>query len=92
VNPTTRGGHQRFGDAVGHTAWLPDIKDHLDIVAGQLNIADQSLHHVVRFRQQLQLVAFYATNALTPFTQLEQGFCHRAVIFREDMFAGFEVV
>ncbi|VGP79475.1 hypothetical protein SB00610_03878 [Klebsiella quasipneumoniae subsp. similipneumoniae] len=61
-------------------------------MASQLNIADQGLHDVVRFRQQLQLVAFYAANALAPFAQLEQGLGHRAVIFREDMFAGFEVV
>ena len=92
MNPAASGGHQGFSDAVGHAAGLPDIKDHLYVVTGQLNIADQGLHHVVRFRQQLELVAFYAANALTPFAQLEQGFGHRAVIFREDMFAGFEVV
>jgi hypothetical protein len=37
-------------------------------------------------------LAFYAANALAPFAQLEQGLGHRAVIFREDMFAGFGAV
>ena len=61
-------------------------------MASQLNIPDQGLHDVVRFGQQLQLVAFYAANALAPFAKLEQGLGHRAVIFGKDMFAGFEVV
>jgi cardiolipin synthase len=44
--------------------WQPGgmAEDHLNIMASQLNIADQGLHDVVRFRQQLQLVAFPRPN------------------------------
>jgi hypothetical protein len=38
-------------------------------------------------RHNIEMV-FY----ISPFAQLEQGLGHRAVIFGEDMFAGFEVV
>ncbi len=92
MNPAASGGHQGFSDAAGHAAGLPDIKDHLYVVTGQLEYRGSG----PASRRQIPSAAvagcLYAANALTPFAQLEQGFGHRAVIFREDMFAGFEVV
>ena len=61
-------------------------------MTSQLNIADQGLHDVIRGGQQLQLVAFYAANALTPFAQLKQRGGYAAVLLGKDVFAGFKVV
>ena len=33
--------------SLGHSAGLPDIEHHLDIMSGELDIADQRLHHIV---------------------------------------------
>ncbi|SAH05111.1 Uncharacterised protein [Enterobacter hormaechei] len=58
---------------------------------GELDITDQRLHHIIRRGHQLQLIAFYPSNPLAAFAQLEQRCGHATVLFSEDMLAGFKV-
>jgi hypothetical protein len=76
---------------IGHAAGLPDIEHHLNIVTSELDIADERLHDIIGFGEQLELIAFDAANSLTAFAEFEQGFRDRAIIIGKDMLAGFEV-
>ena len=61
-------------------------------MTSELDIADERLHDVIGFGEQLELIAFDAANALPTFAELEQGFRDRAILLGKDMLAGFEVL
>ena len=92
MDPASCGSHQGFRHLIRHTARLPDIEHHFDVMSCQLNIADQRLHHIVRIGEQLELVAFNSRDALATLTEFEQRSGDAAVLFGKDMFAGFEIV